>query len=280
MLRWLAAACAAVFLTSVAPACAQSSREEPIHVAVRILPPFVEQRPDGSMTGFSVELWKAAATRMQRETKFIVAADVRGQLEAVRTGQADVGVGAISITAERNNEFDFSQPILNAGLQILVRSERAGAETTALETLVRLLTSPAVVVWLGIAFLLSIVPAHLVWFFERKHEDGIISSRSYIPGIFQAFLWSVAGLMTQADALPKQINRPGDRDALDLHRRRVCRLLHGPAHRDADRGAISQRDCWAGRLAGQGRRHHHWQHIGEIPEGQRRGRREDFREGR
>ena len=41
----------------------------------------------------------------------------------LRSRKADVGVGAVSITSAREREFDFSQPILNAGLQIMVRSQ-------------------------------------------------------------------------------------------------------------------------------------------------------------
>ena len=116
---------------------------------------------------------------------------------------ADVGVGAISITSEREARFDFSQPILNAGVQILVRSEQTRPEANALQEILALLLSPAVLVWLGIAMLLTVVPAHIIWFIERTCDDGLIKSKTYIPGIFEAFFWGLGTLATQADSMPR-----------------------------------------------------------------------------
>lgn len=197
--RLLAIVC---LILPVLPAAAPAA-DRTLTVAVRVLPPFVEQQPDGRFTGFTVDLWDAIAQRQHWQTRYVAVPDVHAQLDAVAAGKADVGAGAISITAERDLRYDFSQPMLNAGLQILVRSEHAGPETTALTSLMHLLFSPAVLVWLGIAALLTIVPAHIVWFIERRHPDGMIASKSYFPGIFQAFFWGLGTLATQADSMPR-----------------------------------------------------------------------------
>ncbi len=64
-------------------------------------------------------------------------------LGLVRSGAADLGISAISITAAREAEFDFSLPMLNAGLEIMVRG--SGPETTsrAVVRLLREVFSPA-----------------------------------------------------------------------------------------------------------------------------------------
>ena len=43
-----------------------------------------------------------------------------------------------------------------------------------------------------------------MWLLERRHEDGLISSRKYFPGIFQAIFWAVWALMTQEERMPRQ----------------------------------------------------------------------------
>jgi len=199
-IRFLGVLSAALVLTSASSAFAQ---QREVKVSMRVLPPMVVQEPDGKFTGFSADLWQEIADRLHWQSTYVVAPDVHAQLDAVQGGAADVGVGAISITAERNQQFDFSQPILNAGLQIMVRSERAGAETTALDSLLHLLFSPAVLVWLGIAVLLTIIPAHIIWFIERNQDGGMISSKKYFPGIFQGFFWGLGALATQADSMPR-----------------------------------------------------------------------------
>ena len=59
--------------------------------------------------------------------------DVGELLDAVVDGRADLGIAAISITSEREIRFDLSQPILNAGLQILVRGAAGNAEPSPVQ---------------------------------------------------------------------------------------------------------------------------------------------------
>ncbi len=189
-------------ILSAVPATSMA-QDKPLKVAVRVLPPFVEQQPDGHFTGFTIDLWDAIAQRQHWRTQYVAVPDVHAQLDAVEAGKADVGAGAISITAERDLRYDFSQPMLNAGLQILVRSQHAAPEATAFTSLMHLLFSPAVLVWLAIAAALTVVPAHIVWFIERGHPESFITSKSYFPGIFQAFFWGLGTLATQADSMPR-----------------------------------------------------------------------------
>jgi polar amino acid transport system substrate-binding protein len=94
--------------------------------------------------------------------------------------------------------------MMNAGLQILVRGKGESAEANPLREIIRLLFSPAILVWLGIAALLVVIPAHLVWLLERKHPNGIIPTERYFPGIFHALYWAAGTLATQADQMPRQ----------------------------------------------------------------------------
>ena len=181
------------------PALAQTHT---VNVAVRVLPPFVVQQQDGHLSGFSIDLWNAIAAKQHWTTHFDAVPDVDAQLAAVAARKDDVAVGAVSITAERDLRYDFSQPILSGGLQILTRTQKAGPEATAFDSLMHLLFSPSVLVWLGIAMVLTIVPANVVWFLERRHPEGMID-KQYFPGIFQAFFWGMGTLATQADSMPR-----------------------------------------------------------------------------
>lgn len=202
----------ALLTWSIAPAAFAAPREtappeqggqRTVTVTVRVLPPFVQEQ-NGRFSGYSIDLWNDIASRQNWKTKFRVAPNVKGQLEDIGSGKADVGVGAISITADRAQRYDFSQPIMNSGLQILIRSDRPAPEATALNRILRLLFSPAILVWMGIALLLAAIPAHVVWFFERGHNNGIIQDRSYFPGIFQSLYWSVSAITGSAEAMPRQ----------------------------------------------------------------------------
>jgi len=192
----------AMLLAMHAAAPAQTAPSE-LRVATRVLPPVVVDQ-GGTLTGFSIDLWNKIAERMQIKMRYQIAPDVRALLEEVRAGKADLGVAAISVTAARETEFDFSHPILNAGLQIMVRGKGQESDSNPLTDLLALLFSKAILVWLGIALLLIIVPAHIVWLLERNHKDGIIPTEKYIPGIFYAAYWAAGTLATQAEQMPRQ----------------------------------------------------------------------------
>ena len=77
-----------------------SAAAEKIRVVVKPAEPFAFEE-NGVLKGYSVDLWKkiAAASGFEFETR--VVDTVPELLEAVKSGAADVGVGAISITPDR-----------------------------------------------------------------------------------------------------------------------------------------------------------------------------------
>ncbi len=190
-----------IVATTATGAFAQSEPREVV-VATRILPPLVIEQK-GQLTGFSIDLWNAIAERLKIKTNYQPAPNVAALLDEVRSSRAALGIAAISITAAREIEFEFSQPMLNAGLQIMIRGSRDGGGNP-LSDLLGLLFSWTTLLWLGMALLLLLVPAHIVWFLERRHSAGLVPVKSYIPGIFYAMYWSAATLATQAENQPRQ----------------------------------------------------------------------------
>ncbi len=173
-----------------------------LRVATRIVPPMVVEK-NGAPSGFSIELWNSIGKKLNRETEYVVLPDVSELLDAVGSGRADLAIAAISITAEREDRFDFSQPIMNSGLQIMVRGTAVNVEANPLRELMQLFFSRTLLVWLGIALLLILVPAHLMFLVERTHHSGIIPTKKYFPGIFHAMFWAAGTLATQADQMPR-----------------------------------------------------------------------------
>jgi polar amino acid transport system substrate-binding protein len=170
-----------------------------LHVATREIPPFV-YKENNRLTGFSIDLWDAIAQELRIGSTYAEHATVPELLDSVKTGKADLGISAISITAERSNEVDFSQPMFDAGLQIMVRDQPGGGSVG--ETL-RLMWSSAVLPFVGLTLLFILVPAHFIWWSERRHPHGMIEHHTYFPGIFEACWWAASTLATQADQMPR-----------------------------------------------------------------------------
>lgn len=169
-------------------------------MVTRIVPPFVMDQ-GGKLTGFSADLWKSIGEELKVRSDIVVKPSVKALLGEVQSGGADLGIAAVSITAERNQQFDFSQPILESGLQILVR-DQAGAGG-GMPSFFSVIFAPALLQLLGLALLLVLIPAHLVWFFERGKEEGLIQEKRYFPGIFKACWWAAGTLGAQADEMPR-----------------------------------------------------------------------------
>ena len=205
-LRALLAVAMLVMLWGVAPAVAPRASAETRTVSVVVFPltPFVMKSTDNKWTGFTIELWEQIAERLDWKTNYVAADGVAGQLKAIADGKADIAASALSITAEREKQFDFSQPILNGGLQIMVpRGHHGESSGPGLQAFLDLLFSKMMLVWLSAAAVVALVPAHIMWFSERRHKDSMIS-RSYFPGIFPSFAWGFGALAAVAPLEPQR----------------------------------------------------------------------------
>jgi len=175
-----------------------------LRVAVVVVPPFIMEQ-NGSLAGFNIELWNAIASELKVKTIYQLEPDASSLLGAIQSRSADLTVAPIVITSARDELFDFSYPTMELGLQVMVRSTGQATQTKSpLRDMLRLMFSQTTLLWLGMALVLALIPAHLVWLFERGHQDGAISSTKYFPGIFQAMFWAASTLTTQAEAFPRQ----------------------------------------------------------------------------
>ena len=195
---------ALVLLGSSAPQ-AQAARsvqsERSLIVATKPLEPFVIKQDD-RWTGFSIDLWEEIAQANGWSYEWVEVTSVTEQLAAVRNGSADAAMAGISITSEREAVLDFSHPYFNAGLQILVP---AGGSRSLLDMLRTVLT-PALLQLIGIALLVTLVMAHVIWLIERGANPEF--PRAYLPGVLEG-LWYTVGSIggNYIDETPPSIAR-------------------------------------------------------------------------
>jgi polar amino acid transport system substrate-binding protein len=194
---------AASLQASASSAASIQSESSAVRVAVFIAPPSVME-VNGSLSGFGIDLWNAIAEQLKLKTSYQIEPDVGTLEEAMRSKSADLSLG-VFITSARDAVFDFSIPTMEVGLKIIVLSKGSKAHRESpLGDMLRLMFSLTTLEWLGMALLLVLIPAHLVWWFERRKDNGIVSNRSYFPGILEAVYWAMSTLTTQAEAMPRQ----------------------------------------------------------------------------
>ena len=105
---------------------ASESVGDPIVVGIKESPPFTMKTGDGSWTGITFDMWTriAEANEIAFETRELPLTEL---LQAVKHGEVDVGMAALSITTEREAEFDFSHPYFASRLGIATTGRSVAA---------------------------------------------------------------------------------------------------------------------------------------------------------
>jgi len=117
-------------LLAFAPAAsAQEGRE--IRIATEgAYPPFNVAQPDGSITGFDVDIANALCAAMKAKCT-IVAQDWDGMIPALQANKFDAIIASMSITEERQKQIDFTDKYYTTPLAVVVPNDStiAGVST-------------------------------------------------------------------------------------------------------------------------------------------------------
>lgn len=195
------------FATTAGLAFAQSFPEglpQQIRVVAKPVVPFVMEE-DGNLKGFSIDLWNRVAEEVGLDFETQIVTSMPDLISTVSSGKADVGVGAISITDERERVLDFSHPFFESGLQVMVKSN--GTTNPGLKAFRALVSGPvfkAIVVILGAVFLVS----NILWWFERRvNSDGF--PHHYFKGLWESAWWSISVLISGGCENKAPVGIPG-----------------------------------------------------------------------
>ncbi|WP_148861328.1 transporter substrate-binding domain-containing protein [Marinobacter fonticola] len=166
------------------------SQTEPLKVGITSVPPFVIETDDGQWEGISVDLWRQIAEEMGQDYT-LVPLSFNDLLSGVESGEIDIAVGALTMTAEREALFDFSHPFYQTGLSIGIPP---GPEQSILTSLKGLLSWEFFSVVVALAALLFAV-GFVLWLFERRHNPEQFGG-STAQGLGSSFWWAAVTMTT------------------------------------------------------------------------------------
>jgi len=134
-------------------------------------------------TGFSLELMRAIADQLGRDVEFEFYDNFPAMLSSLDEGLHDGAIANISITAEREMFLDFSQPIFEGGIGVLlVEDSGSGSFLSALWTReIFVAVVAALALLFGSGILMWILERRAQAYFDRKGADAF----------FHSFWWSL-----------------------------------------------------------------------------------------
>ena len=189
MYRQLAVLALLIGAISFSPAAAQDTTRTLV-VGTKEAPPFAIRQPDGTWGGISITLWEQIAEELDLSYEW-QERDLQGLLEGAEDGSLDVAVAALTVTAEREEDLDFSHPFYASGLGIAVRVEEGGRWLSV----IRGFLSVAFLKVVGVLVLLLLLVGLVIWVVERRHNPEHFGG-SPAQGIGSGFWWSAVTMTT------------------------------------------------------------------------------------
>ena len=159
-------------------------------VAIYNAAPTAFMAEDGGHYGIMVEIWEEIATHTEYSFEYHPTG-LEDLLMGLQDGRYDVGLGAITITPEREAIVDFSQPVNPSGTGFAMSKKYAASKfqlyyKPIIKSVGRLL--------IGLTLLL-LTSAAIVWLAERKKHPEF-QSRSRIASFYDGLWWSAVTMTT------------------------------------------------------------------------------------
>lgn len=161
-----------------------------LRVAIRLDEPFAVQAPGGGYKGFAIDLWERIASENGWKFQYIELHSTAEILEAISQGRADVGAANITVTRSRLSLVDFSLPILDAGLQIMVND----LNKTGGSQFWKVVSNPDHLRVFGFGALIIVFLSVIVTIFERRLNPEFPAG--WIDGVVESFYHVMSVIFT------------------------------------------------------------------------------------
>ena len=188
----------AMVLIPILPGDTGAATDRRLRIAVKEFPPLVFK----DLTGFCIDLANIFCANNNYIPEFVVVKSVPELLAAVETGDCDFGFAGITITADREQRVDFSQPFFDSGLTIAVRAEPISRFAHTGSTMLRVFGISIILFLVGLTLV-----AHLIWWIEKDDRSATGFPTNYRKGIADAYWWAVVTMTTvgYGDKCPRRI---------------------------------------------------------------------------
>ena len=196
--KTIAACC--FFMLLFTSAYSQTSNQ-PLTVGTKVVPPFAMKDANGKWTGISIELWDAIATKLGLAYEW-KERDLKSLLTEIEHADLDVAMAALTITASRETNFDFSHSYYSTGLSIAIRRASENGWLTVIKGVFSLKMLLIILALFSILFVIGT----FTWLIERKKNPKNFNPNP-VKGIASGIWWAAVTMTTvgYGDMTPKTL---------------------------------------------------------------------------
>jgi len=163
-----------------------AAQQAPIKAGIYVAPPFVMKTASG-YSGFTWDLWQQITSDLNLKVELREVNTISELLRLVREQQIDIAIADLSITAERFQQMDFSQPYFDAGLRIMIDEDRHfGMRNLMLD--MKQSGHLRVYAWIGVLIVVATIVLTLIdrkWHpeFPQKWGEGFAESFHHVMSV-------------------------------------------------------------------------------------------------
>lgn len=161
--------------------------QAPLKIGIKVTPPFVVEE-NGRYNGLSIRSWEMINEDLGWDYEYVTFDTLEKLLKAVETGAVDMSINPITVTTQRMERMDFSQPYFIS--ETVAAKKNDSNFLYFIKNILSWDFFKAIFLLVAIIFIFGF----LVWLFERKHNKEEFGGKW--KGLAQGFWWSAVTMTT------------------------------------------------------------------------------------